>query len=243
MGTSSGRRWARRALAAVAGLTLLYLAFETGRWAAGYSIVEAVVTQASLESRLAEQASATAALQSEKAGAGVRRTIDREASREAQRMLGQLQAEVARQQQELQFYRGVLAREFGAGTLRVQDLTVRRPDGQESGSFVLDAMLVQAGGRDTVARGELALTIEGTQAGALMRLPLAEVTDGRRRSVPFSLRYFQALQIPVTLPAGFAPASVTVELRSAAAGPSPERQTFPWRLGATGTLTPGSRGE
>ena len=154
-------------------------------------------------------------------------------------MLGELQAEVARQQQELQFYRGVLAREFGAGTLRVQDLGVRRQGGPEAGSFVLEAMLVQAGARDGVARGELALTIDGTQAGALVRLPLDEVTGDRRRTVPFSLRYFQALEIPVTLPAGFTPASVTVELRSPAAGPTPERRTFPWRPGAAGTLTPG----
>jgi hypothetical protein len=154
-------------------------------------------------------------------------------------MLGELQAEVARQQQELQFYRGVLAREFGAGTLRVQELAVRRLAGAEPGAFVVSVMLVQAGARDSVARGELALTIDGTRAGALLRLPLAEVTGDRRRTVPFSLRYFQALEVPVTLPAGFAPASVTVELHSAAAGTSPERQSFPWSPGAAGTLTPG----
>lgn len=232
-------KWQRHALRVGALLLALGAAFEGGRWVAGYSVITAMAGRAELESRIDQMTGNESMLRRELASAEVGRRIDREATREAQRMLGELQAEVARQQQELQFYRGVLAREFGAGTLRVQELTVRTAGAD---SFVLSVMLVQAGARDTMARGELALTIDGTRAGALARLPLADVTGDRRRTVPFSLRYFQALEVPVTLPAGFVPASVTVELRSSTAGTAPERRTFPWRPAAGDTLTPRSPG-
>ena len=44
-------------------------------------------------------------------------------------MMGELQAETARQKQELQFYRGLVVRQYGSGTLRVQELRVRRGRG------------------------------------------------------------------------------------------------------------------
>jgi len=238
--TPSRRGWRRWAPALVAILLALYGAFELGRWAAGYSVVDAVVERVRLEWRVAELGRAGDRLRRELAAAQTAREMDREAQREAQRMLGEMQAEAGRQQQELQFYRGVLAREFGTGVLRVRDLVVR-PAGRTS--YVIEATLVQAGGRDAQARGELALWIDGTRAGAIARLDLSQVTADARRSLPFSLRYFQALQVPVTLPEGFEPASVTVELRSPAAGSAPERRTFTWRAEASDALTPSRKGE
>ena len=231
--------WRRLAVPALSVLAL-YGAFELGRWAAGYSVVEAVVERVRLEARVAELGRAGDALRRKLAAAETGREVDREAQREEQRMLGQMQAEAGRQQQELQFYRGVLAREFGTGVLQVRELVVR-PAGALA--WVIEATLVQAGGRDATARGELGLWIDGTRNGAILRLDLAQVTADARRSLPFSLRYFQALKVPVTLPAGFEPASVTVELRSPAAGSAPERRTFAWRSGASDVLTPPRKGE
>ena len=47
--------------------------------------------------------------------AEVDQRVDRQAQTDAQQMMGELQAETARQKQELQFYRGLVVRQYGSG--------------------------------------------------------------------------------------------------------------------------------
>jgi hypothetical protein len=58
-------------------------------------------------------------------------------------------------------------------------------------------------------------------------LPLAEIEPAKRRQVPFSLRFFQQIEIPVELPLEFEPASLHVEYRLGRNG-EPVRQAFNW---------------
>ena len=76
-------------------------------------------------------------------------------------MMAELQAETARQKQELQFYRGLVVRQYGSGTLRVQELSVRAEE--EERRYRVLITLVQAATRDTVANGTVTFAVEGKQ--------------------------------------------------------------------------------
>ena len=222
----SAKSWRRLGLAALVALAVFYGGFELGRASGGYAIVSAMLERLELHRQIHALSKENEALQHRVSTAEIGQRVDRQAQSEAQRMIGELQAETARQQQELQFYRGLVARQFGAGTLRVQELKIRPEEGRR---FRVLITLVQAAARDSVASGTLSFAIDGTRAGALVQLPLAEVEINKRRELTFSLRFFQQLEVPIELPGNFLPASLQVEYRQAR-GAEPSRQTFTWRV-------------
>jgi len=220
----SAAAWRRLAALAV-GLAILYAAFEYGRSVAGYSALSSLMQRQALTSRVGQLDEQRLQLERRLAAREVAGRVDAEAQSEAQAMIGELQAELARQQQELDFYRGLVAEKFGTGTIKVQELAVRPA---EPGRFTVLVTLVHSAARDSTATGSLTLTITGSRAGALARLGLAELAEDGRSRVDFSLRYLTTVQVPIVVPAGFTPASIDLEFRSNRSGPDPVRQTFPW---------------
>lgn len=216
----------RRIVVWAVALALLYAAFEAGRFVAGHSAWSAMIRRQALSRRIADLEATRTDLERRLGASEVLQRADHEAQAEAQAALGELQAELARQQQELDFYRGLVTEKFGAGTIRVQELAVR-PEGDTRYTVVVT--LVQTASRDAIARGTLSLTIDGSRGGALAQLGMADVTADGRQAVDFSLRYFTTLEVPVELPAGFTPAAVQLEYRTDRGGPEPQRQSFPWR--------------
>jgi hypothetical protein len=230
--------WRRLAAVAV-GLALLYGAFEYGRSVAGYTALSALMQRQALASRIASLTEERDQLQRRLAAGEAVGRADAEAQSEAQAMIGELQAELARQQQELEFYRGLVAERFGTGTVKVQELAVRPGEGDR---YVVAVTLVHTATRDTTASGWMSLAVAGSRAGSLARLELADLTvDGSKR-VEFSLRYFTTVEVPITLPGDFTPASIELEFRTNRGGPDPVRQSFPWSGVLAGTaeavLTP-----
>jgi hypothetical protein len=220
-------RWRVAGVAAIA-FALLYGGFELGRAVAGYSVVDAMKEGIELRRKNRALAEANEALERRAATAELGQRVDRQAQSDAQRMMGELQAETARQQQELQFYRGLVARQFGAGTLRVQELRIRPGDERRYRVLIT---LVQAATRDTVANGTVTFTVDGRQGPGQRRLALADIEPGKRRELPFSLRFFQQIEVAVELPQDFEPESLVIEHRLGRSA-EPQRQTFPWRVEA-----------
>jgi hypothetical protein len=215
------------ALAAVALLAASYGGFELGRSSAGYFAARAMALRLGLERRNASLEDENESLRQRANVAEVGQRVDRQAQVEAQRMIGELQAETARQQQELQFYRGLVARQFGSGTLRVQELRVQAET--EERRYRVLITLVQAATRNTVANGSVTFSVEGVQGSESQTLPLAEIEIDKRRQFPFSLRFFQQIEVPIELPPEFQPARLHVEYRLGR-NPEPYRQSFDWRV-------------
>lgn len=220
----------RIAAAAALAIAVLYAAFEAGRALSGYSVVASMKQGMEMRRANRELAEQNEALERRAAGAEIGQRVDRQAQSEAQRMMGELQAETARQRQELEFYRGLVARQYGAGTLRVQELRIRA--GEERRFRVL-ITLVQAATRDAVANGKVTFTVEGLQGEEARTLALDEIDADGRKELPFSLRFFQQLEVPVELPPDFQPQSLVIEYRLGRSA-EPQRQTFPWRAEGEG---------
>jgi hypothetical protein len=220
------RGWLAAAIA-LAVAALAYGAFELGRSSAGYFVVSSMLERLDLRKRNQALDDENGKLRHRVAVAEVGQQVDRQAQTDAQRMMGELQAETARQKQELQFYRGLVVRQYGSGALRVQEVRVV-PDDEERRYRVL-ITLVQATTRDTVANGTVTFAVEGKQGKDATVLPLADVEIDKRKQFPFSLRFFQQIEVPIELPLEFRPERLQVEYRL---GRNPEgtKLTFDWRV-------------
>jgi hypothetical protein len=60
-------------------------------------------------------------------------------------------------------------------------------------------------------------------------LPLSEIEIDKRKQFPFSLRFFQQIEVPIELPLEFQPERLHVEYRLGRS-PDPTKQTFDWRV-------------
>ena len=87
---------------------------------------------------------------------------------------------------------------------------------------------MQAATRDTIANGTVTFSVEGKKGKEPLTLPLAEIEVDKRKQFPFSLRFFQQIEVPIELPLEFEPERLHVEYRLGR-NPEPTRQTFDWR--------------
>jgi len=221
------RSWQKVLVCLSVGLFLTVIGFLLGRWTMSASQHEPGRLGAAKESRIASLQDILDAQRREIAALEVGRRVDRESQIEAQRMLGELQSQVARLNQDLEFYRGVLAKQFGAGSVRVQSVVVRSA---VAGTFLVEVTVVRAAARDAPLQGAARIALSGTRHGALVEVPLRELSRGRRREVPFVLRYFETLRIPIAIPADLRPEALTVELLLVPGARIVDRRIVSWTV-------------
>jgi hypothetical protein len=218
-----GRPWLIGAAAGLAALLVLWLFFELGRRQGLDSAVvgqlEAAIRQR--DASIAELRRGVAELDTVKAG------LERERL-EVSRTIGELQAQVARQAQDLAFYRGIVVQGANAPEVAIREARVSRT--ARGDGYVLRLTLVQPARPDRVVNGTVAVTIEGRRAGRSARLDLAALTGGRLRQLDYSFRYFENLAPELRLPAGFEPERLVVEVRSVRREVAPVTRTLLWDI-------------
>jgi len=211
----------------VLGLVGLGVAYEYGQYRAGYSIVDAMRDHARLQSTIDHLQASNRSLQA--------RIITLETSNAGQaredqvvtRTIGELQAQVARQTEELAFYSAVVAEGAPAIGLRVG--TVRLSAAKPADHYEVNVSLVRAGKTDGMTTGTVSLTVDGQGAGGKpVTLDGQALAAGGAATMPYDFRYYQELDQAVVLPAGFRPEHLTVQVSSSRKDVAPLTQTFLW---------------
>jgi hypothetical protein len=209
------------------GLIGLYAAFEAGRYTAGYNILAAMRERSQLESTISQLKSTNTALHARIIELD---TVSAGHAREVQvvsRTISDLQGQVARQSEELAFYRGVVAEGAPAIGLRVG--TVRLTAAKPAGQFVVHISLVRTGKPDGMISGDLSMAVDGQDSGGkVTTLDNPALAGTASADVPYDFRYYQELEQTITLPAGFRPAHLTIEVSSSHKNIAPLTQSFPW---------------
>lgn len=223
--------WRRRSVAigaCVGALVLLYGIYEWGRFQGGYSKFAEVQLRRELTAKIDSLEEANAKLRAEVAAAELARDVDRQSYGDVEKTLADLQAQVLKHREELTFYRGIVSPEDGIGGLRIQRFQVL-PGGGDN-HYRLRLVLVQSMRQDAVVSGAVSIQIEGIRDNKPAHLALGEAGGETRADgqVPFQFRYFQNLEQKITLPSGFEPKAVNIEVRSARL--APVRESFPWRV-------------
>jgi hypothetical protein len=227
--------WRRRviwALSVVGAVLFVYLTYEWGRYDGGYSVLAMSQERRDYEAKIGTLDRELTTLRAKIANAETARDVEHKSYADVERGLGELQTQVQRQNEELAFYRGIVAPEDGVGGLRVQRLQVLT--GGAEGHYVLRVVLMQSMRQENTISGGVKIELVGTRAKQPARLNLSDLGVEVRDSGewPFSFRYFQNLETEIAVPADFEPVSVEVAVRSSRQ--SPFQQSFPWQVLSAG---------
>ena len=210
----------------------MYIVYELGRFNAGYDRLEVAQQRTELEVEIERLGKSNRELRTQLAELDTIRIGRAREQAEVTRTIGDLQAQVARQTQELAFYRGIVAQGAAAVGVKVQQLHIG--PGARAQHFMVHISLVRSVRPDSVAVGSIALSVDGSTAdGKSTTLDLPALTPTRLKELPFNFRYFENLDQDVALPAGFTPEKMAGEVRSNKKDVAPASQSFPWTVDAS----------
>jgi hypothetical protein len=221
------RRIAFVAAIVVLVLFALYVIYELGRYDAGYDRLAVGQQRTELEVQIERLEKTNHELRTKLAELDTIRIGRAREQEEVAKTIGDLQAQVARESQELAFYRGVVTQ--GATEIGVKIGQVRISPGRKAGQFTLHLALVRSGKADNVVTGTLDLVVDGgTGEKSDTPLDLTALTQGKLHELPFNFRFYQNFDQEILLPAGFKPEHLAVEVHSSHKDVSPLVQTFLW---------------
>ena len=216
----------------VAGLGA-WFAYGQGQRSAGVNAPEIARERRELTAKVVRLEAENARLHGKVAELEMARRLDRDAYGQVEHTLGDLQAKLSRQGDDLAFYRSIVSPADGVQGLRIQRFEV--VPGTEPREYVLKLTLIQAMRHDSLAAGLADLIVHGTEGDRPAKHSVGELLGRPRAKLPFSFRYFQTVEQAVTLPAGFEPFEAEIVVRSAKLR-TPIQQNFPWKTGVQVTL-------
>ncbi|MGY4515189.1 DUF6776 family protein [Lysobacter sp. HA18] len=193
---------ARTGIGLVAALFVFLLALLFGAWG---------VWQVARTTRAPCDATATDALAQRVATLTRSDQVSRDANGRLQSTLADREEQIAQLKADVDFYERLVGATGQRHGLSVHGLHLQR---QPGGAWHFAAVLTQNLDRAAVSTGTLTLAVEGSQQGRLQTLDWATLRQQPQAAgEPYSFRYFQQIDGDLFLPAGFAPAQVTVRLQ------------------------------
>jgi hypothetical protein len=221
-------RTALTVAAVLVGLFAFYVIYELGRYNAGYDRQAVAQRYTELEVKIEHLEKANREMRTKLAELDTFRVGRANEQAEVARAMGELQAQVAREAQELAFYRGVVAQ--GAASIGVKIEKLRVTPGTRAGGFIVHLSLLRTGKADAEVSGTVEFTLDGTLGGAAHTLDFAALTPQHVHELRYSFRYFQNIDQEVLIPANFKPEQLSVAVTSGKRDIAPLSQTFLWKV-------------
>ncbi len=186
-------------MAVLLAIGILYAAFELGRYDAGFRVVDSVRGALTASARIRSLEAENGNQRRELEAAEVARRVDREGYKQVERSLGDMQSQIARLNQDLSFYRG-LVQPDSLIHVKVQQMqivpdTVAGPVPPEI-RVDADRQAGQGGG------GQRSDHHRRAAAGQTLEFEFAQVAPTPRLSLAYSFRYFQDYDEAHTIAAG-----------------------------------------
>jgi hypothetical protein len=222
------RRWVTIIVLLLVVGGAVYGMFEFGRWRGGFDAPAAWKERRGLEAQIENRDATILDLRAKIAqleSSTVGQTRERE---EVQRTIGDLQAQVARANQELAFFRGIVTQNANSAEVKIQQ--ARMVATATANKFRIRVTLVQPMKPDTVVSGVVVLSVDGEVDGKPGRADFATLSGGKRREIPFTFRYLENIEEEVTMPPGMKPEQLLVEVRSSRRGSAPVQQSYVWSV-------------
>jgi hypothetical protein len=222
------RRWVTIVVLVLLVAGGIYGMFEFGRYSAGFDAIAASNQRRGLRSEIAGYEATISELRARVAqleSSTVGQTRERE---EVQRTIGDLQAQVARANQELAFFRGIVTQNANSAEVKIQQ--ARMVATATANKFRISVTLVPPMKPDTVVSGVLILSVDGEINGKPGRAEFATLSGGKKREIPFTFRFLETIEEEITLPPGMKPEQLLVEVRSSRRGSTPVQQSYVWSV-------------
>jgi hypothetical protein len=223
------RRVVLGAVLALLGVLVLYVAYEWGRYDAGYDRLAVAQQRVERDVTVERLDKANRQLRTRLAELDTVRIGRAREQAEVARTIGDMQAQIARQAQELAFYRGIVEQN-STPALGVKIQQPRIAAAGVAGRYRVRFALVRSGRPDDIVDGSIRLSVDGESAGAPATLTMAQLTLDKQRELPVTFRYFENVDLEIELPSALRAERLTVEVRSSRKGVSPLTQTFLWTV-------------
>jgi hypothetical protein len=221
------RRWITIVLLVLIVGGGVYGMYEFGRYRAGYDVVAGLKDRAAQNAKIDDQAATISELRAKVAqleSSTVGQTRERE---EVQRTIGDLQAQVARANQELAFFRGIVTQSANSAEAKIQQ--ARMVATATANKFRVVVTLVNPK-PDSVLSGVVVLSVDGEVDGKPGRADFATLSGGKRREITFTFRHLETIEEEITMPPGMKPEQLLVEVRSNRRGSAPVQQSYVWSV-------------
>lgn len=141
--------------------------------------------------------------------------------------LGEQAGRIIELEDELRFYRKLMAGDGETGSIEISDFELtRRLDGS---GVRFRLLLVRPADRRDEVTGHVELRIRGEQAGQMATLSGSSIGQPSG-SMPFRFRYFQNLAGEIELPEGFVPEGVEIIARAEGRDGFELQRQFSWEL-------------
>jgi hypothetical protein len=208
--------------ALLVALFALYVVYELGRYNAGYDRQAVAQQRTELEVRIEHLEKENREMRTQMAELDTFRVGRAQEQAEVARAMGELQAQVARQSQELAFYRGVVAQ--GAVSIGLKIEQLRITETTTPGTYLVHFSLMRSGRAEGEAAGTLTLSLDGTSGGEAKSLDFSALSAGHTRELRYAFRYFQDFDQEIAVPASFKPEQLLIEVRSG------KKESFLWTV-------------
>lgn len=215
------RYWLILSLVVLAVVVLIALAFFYGESRAGFDRVAAM----SLQTRYAELQQNNATLQEQIVALQREREVDQAAHQQVQQNLEAEQNKLLGLQEELTFYKGIVAPASGEEGIRVQSL--KFTSGGAPQLYHYHLVLVQVRTKELRVSGSVDIKIYGAQQGKPVILDARDLAPKDKPALGFAFQYFQNLEGDAIFPGGFVPGRVQVTVMES--GHGPVQQNFEWQ--------------
>ncbi|WP_426414613.1 DUF6776 family protein [Aestuariirhabdus sp. LZHN29] len=219
---------------------LLFTLFSVGSFLVGEylgmeSQQSALVERDLLRAELALKRGEIEALTQEVTALRVGADVDRQSTDAVRLNIKQLEEEKFQLQQDLSFYKNIMAPKSADKGLRVQKYELHRTD--QPGRFRFKLMLTQVSDSNRLLSGLATVSLVGRQEGIEKSLALKDLSEEvKDQNIRLGFRYFQNIPGPgeryaeMVIPEGFEPDYLLVVAQSR--GPKPKRveQKIPWQF-------------
>lgn len=153
--------------------------------------------------------------------------VDRRSTEGLRQNLVDLRNQIATLQEEVAFYKGIMAPSTRKQDLRIQKLDIEPT--LEARRYRYKVVITQVGTNQRFVSGLAGVTIVGVLNGAQKVYGLRDVSDDvQDYGIKYRFRYFQEIEGDLVLPEGFIAESVEVVLQTNGSKANRVEQSFPW---------------
>ena len=228
----------RRPWYVIGGLVLLVIALVASLIWSSYQLgmdeglstrVWIVQERDDLAQKLKQSVSLTETYRQEVAALKLADEIDLQADVGVQQTILELQTQLARVQEEVQFYKGVMLPKVEDKGLRIERLRVENSG--EPNRFKYNLLLTQVVNKYDYVQGDVEINLVGDEDNLGSNLPLGDISTQDQDSIRFRFRYFQNIDGELMLPDGFIPKEVMVVAQSTGRSSQRQERRFTWQVG------------
>ena len=153
--------------------------------------------------------------------------VDKDTAVMLQKEMIALQDQIYKLKRELEFYQGAMDSARKTVGMDIHGVYIEPAGGRNR--YLLKLVLTHVAKNDTVMKGRLAVTIEGTQNGEQRRLDLGSLLDDKT-DFGFEIKSFKRLEYEFALDEDFVAKQVIVRVNPTIGGEPPLSKTYEWPI-------------